>query len=469
MSAPTPQSPAPQSAAQKAPSVDAARFADLKPFVRFSARGATDTDIIYADDPTDAHLKAWNTALKIQPDIFYDQLSWGMRNISARKTEAMLEWRLRKNDTPLLILELWAEDTPLDARRDRNTKDRLMRLTLEFKGKTCACLWQSFADEWPDAAGKSVKVDKDRLIRDVVLHALPAFSYMGVAQFTPFRDKKDGRDEISVPSRPTWNKARPALKAKFDEVVKLQQDRGLPLSPAVRGRLSRAFGANPMNIFDIAATGYSIARPEADAKDRNAPRISIGDYLMDGVDLAGHYPLTDSRWLNKLGSPIILRAAQNRFSERMRIGRVPDGKAMEKALKDIEELFGEDIVAMDKITWPLARSVDMLLGHWQRHQPPADELRAALLEGRAVYKQAKASLEECDSDRLGRRIGLEGVAGRLKRVFTRIEQRTGINLLFVTEAQAGPKATELAKALTAHYDAAYMERLKKMQELTPKR
>lgn len=455
--------------APQPPSIDAARFADLKPFIRFSARGVTDTDIVYADDPSETHLKAWNSALKLQPDIFYDQLSWGMRNLSARKTEAMLEWRLRKNDTPLLILELWAEDTPLADRRDRNTKDRLMRLTLEFKGKNCTCLWQSFADEWPDAAGKQAKVDKDRLVRDVVLHALPAFNYMGVTQFTPFRDKKDGRDEISVPGKTTWEKARPALKAKFDTVVQLQQQRGHPLSPAVRGRLARALGANPMNIFDVAATGYSIARPEADAKDRNAPRVSIGDYMMEGVDLAGHYPLTNSRWLPKLGSPILLRAAQNRFRERMRIGRVPDNKAMDKALEDIKDLFGEDIVAMDKVAAPLGRSVDMLLGHWQRHQPPAPELRAALLEGRSVYKQAQKALEECDADRLGRRIGLEGVAGRLKRIYTRIEQRTGINLLFVTEAQAGPKATELAQALTAHYDAAYMERMKRMQDFTPKR
>ncbi len=450
--------------------IDVERFADLKPFVRFSARGESDQDIQYSDDPLAAHIKGWNAALKIQPDILYDQLSWGMRHISARKTEAMLEWRLRSKASPLLILELWAEDTALADRKDRNTKDRLMRLTLEIKGKKCTCLWQSFADTWPDGAGNAQPVNKDRLIRDVVIHALPALRAMGVTEFVPFRDKEDGRDAISVPNRITWNKARASLKEKFDAVAALQQERGYPLSPALKGRVSRALGANPMNIFDLAATGYSIAKPDTDAKDRNAPRIGLGDYLMDGVDLSGVYPLNNPQWLAKLGSPIIMRAAQNRFQERMRIGKVPSGKAMEKAMRDIADLFGEDIVPMQEFLTPLCRSVEMLLGQWQRHQPPVSELKAQLIEGRVIYRTAQRLLDDTDPDRLGRRIALEGVVGSLKRVYTRLEQRFGTNLLFVNEAEVAKTAGLLADAMTAHYDPVHKARIDAFKEAPkPKR
>lgn len=435
--------------------LDFDRFEDLKPFLRFSARGKTDNEVTYFEAPQDKHLATWEKIIKTQPDIFYEQLSWGMRNVgasgfSSRKTDAMLEWRLRKAGSPLLIVELWAEDTPLKDRKDRNTKDRLMRMSLEFKGNKCICSWVSFAEQWPNANGEMQDVNPDTLIKEFLVHSLPAMRHMGITQFVPFN--KDGdRNSLCVQSRPVWNKTRERLSDKFESVVRLQEERGYPLSPAIKRRVKTALGTNPMKIFDVAATGYSITHPDHDASQRNAPRVKLGDYLLDGEGGGGYYPLTNKQWLKKLSSPITLNSTSRRFAERLRLGKVPSGEAMEKALRDIEDAFSPEMQEMRSRIDHFRKNISMLLGKWHRYTPDHEEITNALRDGADIYAYAMDELETNDPERFGRQIALEGLARMARCIFARVETRTEHNPLFCNAHKRDEVIDIIANELSAHY------------------
>jgi hypothetical protein len=435
--------------------LDFDRFEDLKPFLRFSARGKTDNEVLYFEEPEDKHLAAWEKIIKTQPDIFYEQLSWGMRHVgaaglSSRKTEAMLEWRLRKSGSPLLIVELWAEDTPLANRKDRNVKDRLMRMSLEFKGATCTCSWGSFADQWPDVNGEMRDVKPDLLLKEFLIQSIPAMRHMGITKFVPF-NKDSARDPLAVQTKPVWDKTRERLRDKFDSVVRLQEDRGYPLSPAIKRRVSTALGTNPLKIFDVAATGYSIAHPDHDASDRHSPRVKLGDYLLDGEGSGGHYPLANTKWLQKLGSPISLKSASRRFAERQRLGKVPTREALEKALRDIDDAFSSEMQELWKRTDDFRKNVGMLLGKWRMYTPDHSEIVHTLRDGADIYVHAVSELEANDPERYGRQIALESVARTTRSIFARVEVQTGHNPLFCNAHKREEMLDIIARDLSAHY------------------